>query len=155
MRRPILIFCLALLMPVSAQAAKAKRCLSPPEIKAEQEVRHGIYMREAARRCDNDYVKGAYAMWQKFETANGAKFKAANDKRIKAWQREYPDDWQPKMNHADGRLVTFARHVPRTMGYCENIEEKLQDLDKKGYAGFTKQAKIVYNEVIDDYKVCN
>jgi hypothetical protein len=155
MRRSLIILGLALLVPVSAQAAKAKRCLSPPEISAEREIRHGIYMREAAKRCDNDWVKGTSALWQKFEAANGTKFKAANGKRIKAWQREYPDDWQLKMNHADGRLVTYARHVPRTMGYCENIEEQLQELDKKGYAGFTKQAKVVHNEVIEDYKVCN
>lgn len=153
MRRSILILALVLVAD-PALAAKAKRCFSPPEITAEREIRHGIYMREAAKRCDGDYVKGANAIWQKFETTNGAKLRATNSKRVKAWQREFPDDWQFKMNHADGRLVTYARHVPRTMGYCENIDEQLQELDKKGYAGFTAQAKVVHNEVIDDYKVC-
>ncbi len=156
MRRPILVLAIAaVLLPwTSAMAAKAKNCLSAPEVNAEREIRHGIYMREAARRCDGNYVIGTFNMWQKFEAASGAKFKASNDKRKKAWQREYPEDWQVKMNHADGRLVTYARNVPRTIGYCENIDDLLNDLDKKGYAAFTKQAKVVHNEVIEDYKVC-
>ncbi|RAU22114.1 hypothetical protein CU669_10585 [Paramagnetospirillum kuznetsovii] len=160
MRRPFLILTLGLLA-VSAPVlstlalAKPKACFSAPEITAEREIRHGIYMREAAKRCDGEYVKGTNAMWQKFEAANGTKFKSANDKRKKAWEREFPDDWVPKMNHADGRLVTFARNVPRTQGYCENIDEQLKELDKKGYGGFSAQAKVVHNEVIEDYKVCN
>ncbi|OAN53129.1 hypothetical protein A6A04_14295 [Paramagnetospirillum marisnigri] len=145
----------ALLSPLGAEAAKPKRCFSTTEVSAEREIRHGIYMREAAKRCDGDYIKGANAMWQKFEAAQGTKFKAANGKRIKAWQREFPDDWQFKMNHADGRLVTYARHMPRTTGLCENIDELLQELDKRGYAAFTVQSKTIHNEVIEDYKVCN
>ncbi|MDO8607987.1 MAG: hypothetical protein Q7R40_15745 [Phaeospirillum sp.] len=142
------------LSAVPAAAAKPKRCFSVPEIAAEREIRHGIYLREAALRCNGLYTKGSYEMWQKFESANGPKFKTANDKRKKAWQREFPDDWQHKINHADGRLVTYARNLPRTQGFCDNIEEMLQEVTQRGYGGFSAQAKMLQNEVIADYKVC-
>ena len=135
-------------------AASPKHCFSVPEITLEREVRHGIYLREAAQRCDGQYIKGSYELWQKFEKANGTKFKTAVEKRKKAWQREFPDDWQYKINHADGKLVTYARNIPRTVGFCDNIEELLQEVDKRGYGGFSGQAKRLQNEVVADYKVC-
>jgi hypothetical protein len=153
MRTPCLVI-LAICLTAVPAAAKPKNCFSLPEIAAEREIRHGIYMREAARRCDTEYVKGLAALWQKFETANGAKFKAANAKRLKGWEREFPDDWKAKVTHADGRLVTYARNIPRTQGFCENMDEQLQELDKRGYAAFSKQSRRVHNEVIGDYKVC-
>jgi len=154
MRRSLVLVLMSSLALSAPALAKPRSCFTTPEITAEREIRHGIYMREAAKRCDGEWIKGSNAIWQKFEAANGPKFKAANDKRKKAWQREFPDDWQYKMNHADGRLVTFARNVPRTLGYCDNIDEELQELDKRGYAAFVVQAKVVHNEVIGDYKVC-
>ncbi len=155
MRRsvPILLLAFAVLSP-SPAAAKPKHCFSAPEISAEREVRHGIYLREASQRCDGQYLKGSNAIWQKFEAANGTKFKSAVDRRKKAWSREFPDDWQYKINHADGRLVTYARNLPRTQGFCANIDDLLKEVDKRGYGGFSAQAKLLQNEVIDDYKVC-
>ena len=155
MRRPLIIAVLVLAASVAAPAAaKPKNCFSDAEIGAEREVRHGIYLREAARRCDEDYLKGSAAAWQKFETANGTRFRAANAKRVKAWKREFPDDWQTKMTHADGRLVTFARHLPRTGAFCDNIDGQLKEIGKRGYGAFATQSKRVHNEVIGDYKVC-
>ena len=156
MRRPIPVIVLAMLasLPPGPAAAKPKHCFSRPEITAEREIRHGIYLREAAQRCDGQYLKGSNEMWQKFEAANGAKFKLAMDRRKRAWSREFPDDWQYKVTHADGRLVTFARNVPRTQGFCDNIDELLKEVDKRGYGGFSAQAKLIQNEVVADYKVC-
>ncbi|TAN74091.1 MAG: hypothetical protein EPN20_02860 [Magnetospirillum sp.] len=155
MRRsiPLLLVVMALL-PIDDAAAKPKHCFSLPEITAEREIRHGIYLREAAQRCNGQYITGSYDMWQKFEAANGVKFKAANEKRRKAWAREFPDDWQYKINHADGRLVTYARNIPRTQGFCDNIDDLLHEVDKRGYGGFSGQAKRLQNEVTADYKVC-
>jgi len=149
----ILVLILAVCV-VPAQAAKPKRCFSLAELRAEQEIRHGIYLREAAKRCDGRFLTGSNALWQKLETANATKFRAAMDKRTKAWQREFPEDWKDKINHADGRLVTYDRNVPLTQGFCDNIDELLQEMDKRGYGGFSAQAKLLRNEVIDDYKVC-
>ncbi len=152
--RLVLFAALAVLISSPAAAAKPKKCFSLPEIRAEQEIRHGIYLREAAKRCDGRYLRGSNDMWQKFEAANATKFKAAMDKRKRAWEREFPDDWQYKINYADGRLVTYDRNVPLTTGFCENIDELLKEVDKRGYGGFSGQAKLIHNEVIDDYKVC-
>jgi hypothetical protein len=155
MRAIRLVILAALLTALSGVVeAKPKNCFTAPELAAEQEIRHGIYMRDSAKRCDGEFVRGVSALWQKFEAASATKLKAAMTKRQKAWEREFPDDWQAKMTHADGRLVTFSRHVPRTFGFCDNIEELLQEIDKRGYAAFAKQAKRVRNEVIGDYKVC-
>ena len=135
-------------------APKPKRCLSPAEVNAEQEIRHGIYLREAAGRCDSLLLRGAKARWQKFEDANGQRFRNANQKRIRAWQREFPEDWQDQMNFADGRLISYDRHTPLTEGFCENIDNLLKTVEKSGYNGFAKQAKVVRNQVVEDYKVC-
>jgi hypothetical protein len=145
---------LVLLSAAFPAQAKPKRCLSPAEVVAEQEIRHGIYLREATGRCDSRLLPGAKARWQKFETANGQRFRNANQKRVRAWQREYPDDWQAQMNYADGRLVSYDRNIPLTAGFCENIDELMTTVEKRGYNGFSKQAKVVRNQVVADYKVC-
>lgn len=143
-----------LLMPAAAFAAAPKKCFSVPEIKAEQEVRQGIFLREAANRCNERLLPGARDRWQKIEGDNGAKFRSAVDRRQKAWSREFPDDWKYQINYADGRLVTYARNVPLTEGFCENIDELLQTIEKRGFAAFSKLSKVVRNQVTDNYKVC-
>lgn len=142
------------LAPSSAAWAKPKGCFSQPEIVAEQEIRHGIFLREAAKLCDGRFLKGSDALWRKFATANDLKFKTANDKRKRAWQREFPDDWQYKITHADGALVTFNRNIPLTQGFCDNVDDLLQTVSKRGYAGLSGQAKLLRNEVVQDYRIC-
>jgi hypothetical protein len=151
--RPFLLILILVASPGLAVAAP-KGCFTTAEITSEREVRHGIYMREATKRCDIRFLKGATERWQKFETANGAKFRASVDRRKKAWQREFPDDWQYKVTHADGSLVTYARNIPYTEGFCDNIDELMTRIDKGGFAGFSKQAKWIQNQVVADYKVC-
>ena len=152
MRTAALVVAL-LLIPAAAPAAP-KKCFTKAEIKAEQEVRQGIYLREAASRCAERLLPGARDRWQKIEEVNGAKFRSAVDRRQKAWKREFPDDWTYQINYADGRLVTYARNVPVTEGFCENIDELLQTIEKRGFVAFTKLAKVVRNQVTDNYKVC-
>lgn len=150
-----LVLVLALILaPAAARAASPKKCFSPSEIKAEQEIRQGIYLREAAGRCNERLLPGARDRWQKVEETNGQRFRSAVDKRKKAWTREFPDDWQYKINYADGRLVTYARNIPLTEGFCDNIDELLQTIEKRGYGAFNKLAGVVRNQVTDDYKVC-
>ena len=143
-----------LLIPTAIQAAAPKKCFSLPEIKAEQEVRQGIFLREASNRCNERLLPGARDRWQKVETANGTKFRSSVDKRQKAWAREFPDDWKYQINYADGRLVTYARNISLTEGFCDNIDEILKAIEKKGFAAFSKLSKVVRNQVTDDYKVC-
>ncbi|WP_096700579.1 hypothetical protein [Magnetospirillum sp. 15-1] len=144
----------AVLIPAAALAAAPKKCFSQAEIKSEQEVRQGIFLREAANRCNERLLPGARDRWQKIEGANGAKFRSAVDRRQKAWQREFPDDWKYQINYADGRLVTYARNISLTEGFCDNIDDLLQTIEKRGFAAFSKLSKVVRNQVTDDYKVC-
>lgn len=152
MLRPALILAL-ILLPVAVRAAP-KKCFAAGEIKAEQEVRQGIFLREAANRCNEWLLPGARDRWQKIEATNGQRFRSAVDKRKRAWEREFPDDWQYKLNYADGRLVTYARNVSLTEGFCENIDELLQSIERRGYGAFSSLAKVVRNQVTDNYKVC-
>lgn len=149
-----LLLLVALLLPFSEAVAKPKKCLTTAEIQAEQEIRHGIFLREAASRCDTAYVKGTRQAWDTFYTQAAPRFGKAKDKRIKAWQREFPDTWQRDLTIADGRIVTYHRHFPLSRAYCEGVDDLVQLVVKKGYAGFSKQAKTIQNEVIADYKVC-
>ncbi len=144
----------AVLIPAAALAAAPKKCFSQTEIRSEQEVRQGIFLREAANRCNERLLPGARDRWQKIEGANGAKFRSAVDRRQRAWQREFPDDWKYQINYADGRLVTYARNVSLTEGFCDNIDDLLQTIEKRGFAAFSKLSKVVRNQVTDNYKVC-
>jgi hypothetical protein len=151
---PLAVIAVVLVALAPPAAAKPRGCLTQPEIQAEKEVRHGLFLREAARRCDGQYLKGSAQTWQTFETANGAKFRQQNGRRISAYKREFPDSWQAKMNQADGRLVTYNRNFPVTQAYCDDVEDLLKDITATAYGGFTKQAKVIHDQVIDDYKLC-
>lgn len=150
---PVLLSLTVLAAPVLA-APKPKKCFTLPELTSEREVRHGIYLREASRRCQGRFLPDSVKTWDTFEEANGAKFRAAVVRRLKAWQREFPADWQAKQNHADGSIVTYARNIPLTEGFCENIGELLTTIAKRGYGGFSAQAKVIKNEVVQSYKAC-
>jgi hypothetical protein len=154
--RKLFLLLAVLVLPSSelAAAAKPKGCLTTAEIQAEQEIRHGVFLREAASRCDVEYTKGTRQSWDTFYTQAAPRFAKAKDKRIKAWQREFPDNWQRALTTADGRVVTYHRNYPLSGAYCQSVEDLVQAVTKKGYAGFSKQANTIQNEVIGDYKVC-
>lgn len=152
----VLLAAAMLLAPALAQAqqGKPRRCLMPPEVRAEQDVRHGIFLREATSRCDDKgLTTGLRAKWDAFEKQNAPRFQRAMDKRNKAFQREYGKEWQRIITYADGRLVTYHRHFPVTPGHCENISRLMKSL-ALGWQVFGEQAATVQNEVIEDYKVC-
>lgn len=140
--------------PVAGFAAKPKRCLVEGEVRAEQDVRHGVFLREASARCEGQYVTGTKKLWAEFIAKAGDKLGKANDKRAKVYQREFPDDWKHQLTIADGRIVTYHRHYPLTGAYCKNVERLIGDAARKGYAAFAKQAATVQNEVISEYKTC-
>lgn len=142
-----------ILSPAIAWAAKPKKCLTKVEIRAEQEVRHGVFLRESARRCDK-MIPGLRAIWDKFAEDAAPHFRRAMDKRTKAYQREYPESWQLTLTHSDDRLVTRHRHLPLTRAFCENVQGLLKEVEQKGYGRFGQQAATIQNEVRADYRVC-
>lgn len=132
---------------------KFKRCLSPTEIQVEQLVRHGVFLRESAGRC-NEVTPGSAKTWRDFDQRFGPRLKLQTDKRAKLFQREFRDNALKVRTYFDGRLVTYHRNVPITTAYCENVEELLTEVTKGGWGAFTTQAKTVQNEVLLDYKAC-
>lgn len=148
-----LLLVAGLAAPAWAQAKKPKRCLTVAEMTTEQIVRHGVFLRELGTRCE-EFTPGTKKLWTDFDTNFAARLKALTDKRKLVYQREFKDDWVKVMTYFDGRLVTHHRHVPLTRGTCDNVQERLQEVTKKGWKGFTEQAKILQNEVHQDYKIC-
>lgn len=149
-----LLLVVGLSLPALAQSrGKPKRCLSPAEVTTEQIVRHGIFLREASGRCE-EFTSGTWKLWKDFDTTFADRLKGQTDKRKQVYQREFKDNWVKVMTYFDGRLVTYHRHAPVTHGTCVNVQEMLQEITKKGWNGFAKQAKVVQNEVHLDYKVC-
>lgn len=133
--------------------AKPKGCLLAREMVVEQLVCHGVFLREAAARCD-PVVRGTWALWRDFDTANGTRLRAQTDTRIKVFKREFPNDWKNVITYFDGRLVTYHRNFPLTQAYCEQVHGLLDDNRKRGWNNFTKQAKTIQEQVSLDYKVC-
>ncbi|MCR6631553.1 MAG: hypothetical protein NVV74_16745 [Magnetospirillum sp.] len=145
---------LVLALPAEALAqVKFKRCLSDTEMAVEQLIRHGVFLREAANRCD-EMKPGTAAKWKAFDQRFGPRLKQQTDKRAKLFQREFKQDALKVRTYFDGRLVTYHRNVPLTVAYCEHADDMLDEIGKRGWNGFTAQAKVVQNEVLLDYKSC-
>jgi hypothetical protein len=141
-------------LPVAAGAqVKFKRCLSQAEMQTEQLVRQGVFLREAANRCD-EMVPGTAKKWKDFDQRFGARLKSQTDRRAKLFQREFKQDALKVRTYFDGRLVTYHRNVPLTVAYCEHADEMLDEIAKGGWGAFTTQAKLLQNEVLLDYKSC-
>lgn len=132
---------------------KFKRCLSAAELQVEQVVRQGVFLREAARRC-NEITPGSGKLWIDFDQKFGAKLKQQTDRRAKLFLREFKSDAVKVRTYFDGRLVTYHRNFPLTTAYCENINDMMEEVSKGGWGAFTKQAKLLQNEVLLDYKAC-
>jgi hypothetical protein len=145
---------LAVLAPLPAQAAKPKHCITDPELRAEQAVRHGIFLREAGQRC-NDYNPGTAKQWKDFDGRFASQLSGQTAKRAKFFQREFPDSWKNMMTYYDGRLVTYNRNFPLTRAYCGMIEELLQENLTGGWGAFTTQAKLTQDESRLEYKLCS
>jgi hypothetical protein len=138
--------------PVTAQVTFS-RCLSQAEALTEQLVRHGVFLREAGNRCV-DYNSATAKLWKDFDTKFGVRMKQQTDKRTKLFTRQFKDKAVQVTTYFDGRLVTYHRHYPLSASYCGHVEDLLKEANKRGWAGFTDQAKTVQNEVLMDYKVC-
>lgn len=152
-RTLILLAAIALSAGPALAQVKAKRCLSEAEIKTEQLVRHGVFLRESGNRCD-EYNPGTAKLWKEFDVKVGDRFAQQTAKRKKMFERQFKTKAVEVMTYFDGRLVTYYRHYPLGIAYCGNIEKLLKDIAKKGWNTFATQAETIQNEVRNDYKVC-
>ncbi len=148
-----LLYAVVLVMPAQAADVKFNRCLKPSEVKVEQLIRHGIFLREASERCN--YSKpGTEKMWKDFDQKFGPNLRKQTDTRIRLFQRQFKDDALKVMTYFDGRLVTYYRNLPITTAFCEKVNKQLEEISRRGWASFAKQSNPMQNEVMLDYKVC-
>jgi hypothetical protein len=153
MRRVLTLGLVVALLAAPAWA-KPKGCLSEREMKNDQLVRHGVFLREASRRCEF-YAPGSAKLWVDFEAANAQRLQRETQMRARIFEREYPDDVKMAAAVFDGRLVTFHRNVPVTPAFCENVKGLLEENAKRGWGGFTKQSKTAHDAVFLDFKACS
>ncbi len=146
---------LALLSAEPALAAgKPKGCFAQAEHQAEWEVRHGVRLREAADRCGVVYQPGMPKTWEGVADKLGARFKTANDTRRKAFQREFPDNFENAIVWWDGKIVMYFRNYPVNAAWCGELAKQLDEVSKKGYKAFQSQAKLGRGEVQHNIKAC-
>ena len=153
MRRIVLALAVLVLATPAWAQVKVKRCLNKNQLLTEQIVRHGVFLREGGRRCD-EYKSGTAKMWTDFDTRFGARLARETDKRKKFFAKEFKAKAEEVTTYFDGRMVTYARHIPLGIAYCEGIHTLLTDANKKGWGEFSKQASVIQNEVMLDYKIC-
>jgi len=160
MRRIVTLSVLALTVlggpvPASAAGAKARGCFSEAEARAEMTVRHGLFLREAAKLCEEaGLTPGIGAQWADVDKRFGRDFKLNTDLRRAAFAREFDKRAPTTQLVWDGRLVMLQRHAPVTQGQCNDAKRMLQEIQKGGFKVFSKQAAKDNDDVVLDYKVC-
>ena len=153
MTRAVTIAVLLLALAAPAMAVDPPHCLKPAEVLIEQSVRHGIFLRESADHCDG-MVPGSTLLWREFNKAFGDRLKKQTDAHNKWIQRQFGDDWKQAADFYDGRQVTTHRNYPINQIYCDDIKKLLDANKAKGWASFTRQAKVLQDDVALDFKLC-
>lgn len=150
------LLAVAVPMPVAAQSAPPstfRRCLNKQEVATERMIRHGIFLREGGRRCE-EYNPGTARMWSDFDSRFGPRLAQQTDRRKKLFERQFKDDALKVRTYFDGRLVTFYRHYPLSVAFCGHVDQLLKELSRRGWTAFVAQSSSAQPDVIYDLKVC-
>lgn len=151
-----LIVAAAVLLPAPGAQAKPKGCFSKAEMTAEYNIRQGVRLRESANRCEQlGLSKGTAAIWREIEQAIAPQLAAENEKRRKAFDREFEGNAQIQMQLWNGRVVNFFRHRPLTEPYCRNLEASLQQLAQGGWGAFRRLAQTERGEIRVEIRACD
>jgi hypothetical protein len=134
--------------------AKPQHCFAKAEIAADLIVRHGVFLRESSRRCD-DTRPGTKKMWEDFDKAFGSRLLSQRTRRENAFKREFPQDWLKALTTFDARLVTYERNLYDTPEFCSDIEKLLKTNQKSGWSSFVKQSKTLKSVAVLDIKPCD
>lgn len=155
MRRLLILSSILAATAADPAWAKPQRCFKAKEATAEENVRHGVRLREGAARCDSmGLTAGSNEAWQAINEAVAPQFKAQMDIRTAAFGREFESNAEQQLTHWNGRIVMHFRHRPLTAPYCQNLAANLKELRDKGWPAFIKQAKLEAGEIKMDYKIC-
>ncbi len=157
MRRLLILLLLVSLMPVPAQAQAAGRgCFTKAEEAAEQIVREGLRLREGARGCEGPpWNMQTLALWEEVDQRFGPRFAAQTRIRRNAFQREFSDDADNRLEMWNGRIVFHFRHYPLSEVYCAGIKDMLDQTRKKGWGVLQRSAFKGAGEVKMDYRLCD
>lgn len=142
--------------PAQAQAppdANFKRCLNDKELETERLVRHGVFLREGAWRC-NGAVPGSFDIWRDIDENLGPQMRRVTDARKLLFDREFGESSFQVTNYLDGRLVVYYRNFPLTGVYCNTINRLLKDVQARGWGAYAKQAETLRDNVKLDYRAC-
>lgn len=151
----ILALILCLLPDWAYAQAKSRGCFSKAEETAEQIVREGLRLREGARGCSEPpWSMPVKSLWDDVDRRFGPRFAQQTNIRRKAFQREFADDADNRLERWDGRIVMHFRHFPLSETYCEAIKTTLEDVQKRGWSVLQKQAAKGVDEVTMDYRPC-
>lgn len=144
-------------LAVWAQSGQnAKGCFTKAEMAAERIVREGLRLREGALGCDGPpWSKGTKPLWDDIDGKFGQRFQAQTRTRAKAFQREFADDAENRLQLWDGRTVMAFRHYPLSDDYCDDIKQTLQDMQKKGWTVLDTRAGKERIPVEMDYRSCD
>lgn len=134
--------------------AKPRQCFTRAEISADLIVRHGVFLREASKRC-NETIPGSKQLWDDFDKANGPRLLAERKRRESAFKREFGDDWLKAVTTFDARLVTYDRYFYNTPEFCDDIKSQLDDNKKSGWGSFAKQSKTLKDASALDIRPCD
>lgn len=134
---------------------KERGCFTKQEQAAEQAVRHGIFLREIALRCvDPPWSFATEGQWREVDSRFGPDFARETEARRKAFEREFPANYQSLLEVWDGRLVMQYRHAQLSRRGCQDVADQLKAMLDRGFATFRKQAAKVKPDVRFDYKIC-
>lgn len=143
----------AIAMPVQA---KPRGCFTKAEHNAERTVRHGIFLREMAHRCDvPPFSLQTKPIWLEVDNRIGEQFKRNTELRQRAFEREFEKRAPQILNAWDGRLVMQHRHMFLTKPQCDDAKKALEEARSRGFPAIRRQAEKVRNEVFYDYRLCD
>jgi hypothetical protein len=130
-------------------------CFTKAEQAAERIVRQGLRLREGARKCAAPpWNMGTQSQWDAIDRQFGPRFAAQTRIRQNAFQREFSDDAENRLEAWNGRIVFHFRYYPVSETYCTGIQQMMADMQKRGWTVLTRQADKAAEEVRMDYRLC-
>jgi hypothetical protein len=156
MRWFFIFFLIISLLPVPVLAQAAPRgCFTKAEETAEQIVREGLRLREGAKGCaEAPWRQQTLSLWNSLDQRLGPQFAAQTLIRQKAFQREFSDDADNRLQMWNGRIVFYFRNYPLSEVYCAGIKDMLEQMLKKGWGALKSKAGKGADEVKMDYRPC-
>jgi hypothetical protein len=114
-----------------------------------------LRLREGARGCAGPpWGLNTQSLWTSIDQRFGPQFAAQTRIRRGAFQREFSDDADNRLDMWNGRIVLHFRHYPLSEVYCAGVKDMLDNTLKKGWGVVARSAAKGVDEVKMDYRLC-